>query len=287
MSYTASESGFILLPMTLHGRGGERAVQAKLDTGDPGAVTIGACLARLGEPVGPVEIMQSGTGPHRVCRVRFESIAAIAAHWASPLVNTNLDRCDDSAFIGLGYFAGARGLVLDHAGRRLTVLTDPGNGEEVEPHEDAWAWTPWRSSMSVEGKKKQLADLPYSIATEWSYEASRPFVNVWVGGEPVPCIVDTGADIDLILPDSGFVTGPTRRARVRGHGGSVSGWTGRIDGVELAGRRFDDVKVFVEERSSEGEDVAELGVIGMGLLARQPVWFDLEGRRLGLGAPQR
>jgi hypothetical protein len=286
LSYDAGPTGRrALLPMTLHGRDGERRVQAVLDTGDPGDVTIGARLARLGEPLGPVTTMQSGTGPHRVCRVQFETITALGSSWTSPLVNANLDRCDSNASIGLGFFEGARGFIVDHGARRVTVLSGSGDGLEAAAQRGEWVWTPWRSSLTV-GRTRELEGRPLTIETEWTFEANWPFVIVWVDGEPIPCIVDTGATLDLALGDARFFRGPTRPARATGHGGSVRGRAGAIGSVEVAGRRFDDVTAFVADNSTlTGPDGAVRGIIGMGLLARQPVWFDLEGGRIGFGTP--
>lgn len=273
--------------MTLHGRAGARRVQAVLDTGDPGAVTIGGALARIGEPLGPVTIMESGTGPHRVCPVWFDSVAAIGARWEGAVVNANLDRCDGNANIGVGFFDGARGFILDPESQSLTVLTGASRPLERASQDQEWSWTPWRPDLTVR-RTREVEGRGLTLETEWSGEANRPIVVAWIHGEPVPCIVDTGAAIGLVLRNAAPFDGPSRPARLSGHGGTVRGRAWRIDGVELAGRQFGDVKVFVADQPAPSEAGGETyGVIGMGLLGRQPVWFDLEGRRLGLGAPAR
>lgn len=130
-------------------------------------------------------------------------------------------------------------------------------------------------------------ELPRGQWVRMPIHNGKPGVHLEYEGHTGLFVIDTGAPGRMII-------GPhvvdrykllrnriTKRTSAFGTGGSVAARSGAVDGVLWGGQRFDGVPaLFLTEHEGAGADILRDGIVGVDLIRRYVLVFDIAGKRI-------
>lgn len=145
---------------------------------------------------------------------------------------------------------------------------------------------PARTARAQDCGVRRIGTLPLEAA-------ERPEIQVAINGQLVRMLVDTGAQVSMVTPDTvaalRLPRDPRHASRVMTIGGEATSRNAILAMLELAGARFQNLSVAVSALDEPHADprTAPAGVIGADLLHDFDLDLDIPGRALTLYRPDR